>query len=589
MIASATIPDWRVQAPAGVSLAAAKARPQSGGRSVQVLNDGWLTPYVRDRWMGATARGWTPDRVDAVLRGAISGDHQSQWELFDLMEDTWPRLQKNLNEIKRSVRALNWSVNPWSEDDAPPTDQAKDRAAAVSRAIWTMRPEAGTAEVGFGGLVYDLLDAWGKGTVVIEVDWEVRPTRQFGELIAPRAARWVHPRFYGWSTEGWIGLRLGATQPLAMEYDWRRGQGDIERFPDHKFLVGIAQARSGHPLGTALLRPLAWWWITTNFSAEWWLNYAQIFGVPIRWATYNAGADSETLNRLDSMLANMGSAAYAYFPEGTQLNLLESTKGATGTNPQEALLEHADRLCDIVIIGQTLTTDVGSSGSLALGDVHASVRDQIILSAGDWCADVLNQQLVRSVLQLNWGEDEEIPELRAAPAEVEDEKAAADRDAILLQHGVEMPASWFYQRHKIPLPAEGETTVGGALPAPAAKPPAMPWAAHARLPMQAKAAQEQLVDHVMTEITSVEAKWLAGVRPHFRRLVAMASSRSVSDQEFLDVLQAARRDIPELFQRMNIEVLREAMERAMGSAMFNGAMQGFQKRGLGRPATGGES
>ena len=40
--------------------------------------------------------------------------------------------------------------------------------------------------------------------------------------------------------------------------------------------------------------------------------------------------------------------------------------------PQVALMNESDKACDILMLGQTLTTDVGSSGSRALGDVHAN-------------------------------------------------------------------------------------------------------------------------------------------------------------------------------------------------------------------------
>ena len=42
-------------------------------------------------------------------------------------------------------------------------------------------------------------------------------------------------------------------------------------------------------------------------------------------------------------------------------------------NPQSYFITLADKLCDITILGQTLTSDVGDSGSRALGEVHEDV------------------------------------------------------------------------------------------------------------------------------------------------------------------------------------------------------------------------
>ena len=583
-----TLPPWRAQAPAGVSLAAAGAPLESAERPATASVDpepGFILPLVRDRWMGMSARGWTPDRVELVLRSALSGDHAAQWELFDLMEDTWPRLLKNLGEIKRSVCKMSWTVLPWAEDGTPPTDESKARAAAVSRALWQMRPDAAAAENGFLGTIFDLLDAWGKGTAVLEVDWELRPDKE-GEIMAPRATQWSHPNYYAWSPEGWLGLRVGEQ----MQGGWDPTHAPVVRFPDHKFLVGVAKAKSGHPLGTALLRPLAWWWCASNFSAEWWLNFAQLFGVPIRWANYSKSASDSTIAKIQAMLQNMGSAAYGAFPEGVHLNLLEAAKGGAGTNPQEALLNAADRLCDILVLGQTLTTDVGASGSLALGKVHQGVRGDIICSAADWAAEQLTQQLVGSICELTWGNRDQMPELVAEENEVEDSKANAERDKILLEAGVEMPAAWLRERHQIPQPQKGEEVIGGkkaAPPAPgldpnAADPSAEPpnQAAAARMET---AAQRKLVDRVAEDATGIERKWLGGALPWFRALVDAAKDPKMSDEAFAALLEDKAKRVPdELAPLLDTEAVRAAMEKNMGAAVVNGAVRGWLQRSAGK-------
>jgi len=580
------IPPQRAEAPPGVSLAAAGGLPESAQAKRAVpLNGptpdpGFLLPLVRDRWMGASSRGWTPDRVELVLRSALSGDHASQWELFDLMEDTWPRLLKNLGEIKRAVTKMSWTVLPWAEDDAPPTPEATEKAAAVSRALWLMRPNAAEAENGFMGTVFDLLDAWGKVTVALEVDWQTRMDKG-GPMVVPRATHWVHPNFYGWSSQGWLGLRTGADRETL--FDGQQSASGIIPFPEHKFIIGIARAKSGHPLGTALLRPLAWWWCAANFSAEWWLNFAQLFGVPIRWANYATATDANTQAKISEMLRNMGSAAYGMFPEGVTLQILESAKGASGSNPQEALLNTADRLCDILFLGQTLTTDVGASGSLALGTVHSGVRGEILCAAGDWVAETLTQQLVASICELTWGNRDQMPELVAEPRKAEDAKANAERDKLLLDAGVTMPANWFRERHEIPHPIAGEEVIGGHKPTPAS--PAgfleLPPAQAKRTDGESsdRTAQQKLAERIAEETTGVERKWLGGALPWFRDLVAAVQNEKLSDGQLIEFLEARNKAIPEeLGPLIDIDALAGAMERNMGASAINGAVASWMKR-----------
>lgn len=404
------------------------------------------------RWMGWRARDYTPERIEQVLSDALAGDIGSQWELFSLMEDTWPRLAKALSEVKRAAVQMEWRVEPWAEDGKPATDEAKRRARLVSHAIWTMTPPPDDGANGFGGTVFDLLDAWGKGVSVLETTWEARQTPNDGMILAPKATYWVDPRNYAWQ---------GST--LRLRAPWGDRSALVE-FPAHRFLIGICKSRSGPLSGTALLRPLAWWWCACNFSAAWLLNLAQIFGLPIRWANYAPGAEQATIDQICGMLENMGSSSWGAFPAGTSIELHESSKGA-GQSPQDSLLDRADKQVDLLILGQTLTTDVGQSGSLALGGVHKGVLSEIKRAAADWAADVLNQQLVRAICQINWGTDMMAPELCPEEAEQRDLVADANRLKVLKDAGLEIPKAWAHESQQIPIPQAGEEVLAPSAPA----------------------------------------------------------------------------------------------------------------------------
>ena len=308
-----------------------------------------LRPQAAYRWLLPQLAAMTPQYLEMVLRGALAGNHVQAWELFDLMEDTSPRLLKNLNELKRAVLGLDWEIVPWQEEDQPPTSSARDKARLVSAALRSLRPEPQADENDLRGTIYDLLDAWGKGQSVLEVDWEIRDAGGSGQIVAPRATYWVHPTCYAWSLEGRLGLRLelsrnlepgrGSSAPGSlMPGVWQNTTmqplpSAVGQFPPHKFLISICKAKSGTALGGALLRPLAWWWGAANFSGDWLMKLAQIFGLPLRWANYDAGTPQATIDGICSMLQNMGSSGWAAFPEGTTLDLKEASRTAE-TSPQ---------------------------------------------------------------------------------------------------------------------------------------------------------------------------------------------------------------------------------------------------------------
>ncbi len=246
-VRSAGVPEWRQRAPAGVSLAAARMGEGAGQspvagrgqRGVSVLPEGLsrslgkvLRPQAAYRWLLPQLAAITPQYIEMVLRGAMAGSHVQAWELFDLMEDTSPRLLKNLNELKRAVVAMDWALAPWQEEDQPPTDRAKDKARLVSSAFRRMRPAAAADENGLSGTIYDVLDAWGKGQTVLEVDWEVRSRGELGDIVAPRATYWVHPTCVAW-THGWHSGAQGRVDgPAGIEGKARQIHPDAGRLAE---------------------------------------------------------------------------------------------------------------------------------------------------------------------------------------------------------------------------------------------------------------------------------------------------------------------------------------------------------------------
>lgn len=406
-------------------------------------------------WMAPSIRWYTPDRIEAITRDALAGDGLAQWALFDLMESTWPRLAKNLKQLKDAATSIAWSVQAWAPRGQTPDRDALARAAALEDAIWSMRPAPDRLESDFPGMLFDLADAWGKGISVVELDWEPRTLSDGKRYIAPRAAVHVAPHHYAWH-DG----RLW----------WRRHDGTgreilTEWIPD-KFVIAICRHKSGPPAGAALLAPLAWFWSAANFAWEWWLNYAQLFGVPLRVAKYDPAAGPDVRSAIQQMLTDMGSAGWAALPAGTDLQILESAK-SNAANPQTALVEAVDKICDLLILGQTLSSDVGDAGSYAAAKVHRGVLTDRERALCQWLSSVL-QQLARAFCRLNWGDEARCPWFLPDIEEAQDAEAMARRDEILLRAGLPLPRQWLYDRHGIPAPGPDDDIVAptssGGLP-----------------------------------------------------------------------------------------------------------------------------
>ena len=493
-----------------VLAATAKAAPSAP------LNDGISTalgrilrPQAAYRWMLPQLAAITPQYIEMVLRSALTGNHVQQWELFDLMLDTWPELAACAQELTEGVNCLKMVFEPFAEEDEEATPSAVERCKLASSALRRMQPDAAADENDLEGTVTDIIDGWFRGVTSLEVDWQTVTSAIHGTMLAPKSTFWVHPVCFAWDQNGRLGLRVdaqGQISPANLGGGATLGTPStvVGAFPAHKFLVGIHKAKSGTALGGAVLRPLAWWWCAANFSADWLLNLAELFGIPFRWATYDPTASAETVNMICNMLQRMGAKGSAAFPAGTNIEFLEAGKGSDHS-PQGELLDRADRYARLLILGQTQSGGKGSSvGSQAFGDVESDVKRKRIEAAGRYACRVLNTQLIPSILTLNYGDADECPKVRLLE-DAEGSLEEAQRDEILSRI---FPLSKSFNRKKYgqPEPQDEEDAAGGAAepeerPAPNAQRPT---------PNEEKPAQARdLADIAAIEDDALFAKTLA--------------------------------------------------------------------------------
>ncbi|MGC4013426.1 MAG: DUF935 family protein [Luteolibacter sp.] len=420
------------------AVAAAATTPTRSGP----LGSSIIVEVARDRLYDFYERQMMPSDVKGILQATLSGDLTLWQRLYQAMLDSWPMLQKCLAELQREVRNAPWKCRPYCVDGGTPDENSEESSTRAHAMLWGARPRPAYAEGGLEDLMDWLVAGYFTGISVTEPRWEnIR-----GEW-RPMAYHPVPARYYGY--RGW-----GPEEDRLMLSPEGGVTQDFQDFPDHRFLIAIHGGHPSHPLVSAPLRVLTGWWLAAVYGLEWFMKYAQLFGVPFRWATY---ADDSAKEGLAEMMANLGNAGWGVAKQGTTLDFPQNSTTAQSL-PQAELLKLADEQCQQFMLGQTLTSGVSKDGgSRALGDVHADTKHGVVRGIADYVGGILTRQLIPAWAYWNAGTvPDQLPEFFPDWSEPKDLKTEAERMDILINKiRLPMEVDDVYEALGIAKPAEG--------------------------------------------------------------------------------------------------------------------------------------
>ena len=200
-----------------------------------------------------------------------------------------------------------------------------------------------------------------------------------------------------------------------------------------KFLLSIRNETYRQPYGEALLSRLYWAWMFRVNGWKYWAKNLERAGTPFLVGT----APNETLadgtlavDHLASILNAAVSNTTLALPDGWTAQFLSATQtGTTFEQFESAILKRIQK----VILGQTLTSDVGKTGSFAAAKVHENVLSDRKMADIRLVTKTV-QNLVNALHTLNGFTGE--PPIFVMEDNTGLEIDRADRDAKLTQAGV---------------------------------------------------------------------------------------------------------------------------------------------------------
>lgn len=376
----------------------------------------------------------SPQHLAHIMRQADAGDISAYLTLSQEIEERDPHYRSVLHTRKMAVSGIVPQVEL-------PNDSAESKRigeAVEKRIVHTPHWE---------GLVYDLLDALGKGFSCVETLWQRDPSEWW-----PREFRFREQRHFAFDRDT-MTVPLLRTDRLDMDEE------GVPLTPGG-WVVHKPRLASGIPIRTGLARTIAVCYACKRWTAADWMAFLDVYGVPIRIGKYPASMADKRKDLLKAV-RSIGSDAAAVIPQEMEVELIEA-KGSGGSSVFRESIEYWDKQTSKCVLGQTMSTDDGAS--LAQSKTHEQVRFDIRDADARSVAATIDEQLIKPFVLLNFGPQEVYPRVRISARKTEDIMQLTQAVKTFVDLGGKVQASEVRDRIGLMEPEEGAELLAKAAP-----------------------------------------------------------------------------------------------------------------------------
>ena len=315
------------------------------------------------------------------------------------------------------------------------------------------------------------------------------------------------------------------------------GNTNGETMPDRKFwVVASGGDHDDEPYGLGLGWETYWPVFLKRQGVTQWADLLDRFARPIPVGHYQREADLDAVYQAVDAVRNGRGAA---IPASATIELLEALK--SGNTDYNDWVDVWNRAITLTLIGQTMTTEDGSSRSQA--EVHWQVRRDIVQADDDLLADSLRDQVLAWLIDWNFP-GAAVPRVRRVLDDPPDTHALSERDLRIWRMGWSPTRDYIVDTYGIDVDASPRS----APPGPGGPGESQDFAAEGP-------AERPLAEQAAEAVDPLVAGWA----PEIGRSLAGAATLA----EWRDGLEGAGRDI-------DIAPAAEALAEALAAAELAG-------------------
>ena len=286
--------------------------------------------------------------------------------------------------------------------------------------------------IGFDKARKSQMDALLMGFAVSEIIWEASE----GSVVVADF-RHRKPWRFVWTKEGQLRMLTEENMIEGVEV------------PRHKFWVFVHDQKYescyGRPLGQTLFWP---YWFKKS-DIKWWLVFNEKFGSPTTVGKYPANTSAEQQEKLLDALKAIQQETAVTVPEGMVIELLEAARRGS-IDTYKTFVDWAENLQSKIVLGQTLTTQQGDTGAMALGQVHDQVRGELTKADCDDLCESINNDVIKQLVDFNFPQNKNgYPKLWIRTDAEKDLKSLAERDKLITDMGFSLTEEYIRDTYDV--------------------------------------------------------------------------------------------------------------------------------------------
>lgn len=391
--------------------------------------------------------GITPATLSTIIQEADYGDIRRLIDTFNTYKQKDAHLQSILLTSEEAVAGLDWALV------LPEKAKARDK-----RAMEWCEEQLRKVD-GLSRLLAHQASSRAYMFSVSETLW----TKESGRVVPIGFEYHAHRRFAFRQSDARLVWRDDNMPNDGVDFR--------EKFPG-KFIVSQPRVTGDVAQREGLIRVLLWAALFRNWDLADWMKLAEIAWKPWRLGSFEKEAAQEDIDNLTDILEGLTSSGVGVHPIGTKVDVKWPTGGSGGRSAHSELFERIAAEMSKVVLGQTLTTEQGNTGSHALGNVQNEVRKDLREATARHVAADITRDLIAPMVRMNFGPAVAVPSFVLLTEDAEDIEKIAKAVSLLAGAGLVFSSSWARDKLGADEPKDGDETFGGTPePEPEATPP----------------------------------------------------------------------------------------------------------------------